>query len=238
VKNRNIVLQQQRMVERVHLAVNARVDRFQRLRLPRLGEGDAVRVNEKVSCEKLVVTLSGVGGYLEMVSTLTSMPPTTRAGVLSLQSIPPQFAPTLAEYLNARAPLDVRVLVPGAPMSPGRCYIGTTGQRMDIQPRWNRWVVQPLTGPEEVGEASTVDRLLSRAAEIYQSRTVVFLLSGGPVGSLAGLRAVLAAGGCVLAPKMERAILPATMVPAVENQLITEMYDPKDVVHVLARYCA
>ncbi|MCJ8499993.1 response regulator [Desulfatitalea alkaliphila] len=238
VKNRNILLQQQRIVERVHLAVDTRVDRFRRLRMPRLRPEEKIRVDDTVPGDTLLVTLSGVGGYLEMVNTLTSLPRQARAVVVSLQSVPPQFAPTLSEYLDARSPYDVKVLAAGSPLCAGRCYVGTTGQGWTVRDLGGRRMLQPLLGPRPEGDHdTTLDLFLSKAAEIYGRRTVVCLLSGGPPDALAGLRAVRDAGGRVLSPKVEKAILPATMAPAMAHDLITELFDPKDLAHVLSRHC-
>jgi two-component system, chemotaxis family, protein-glutamate methylesterase/glutaminase len=238
VKNSNIILQQQRMVDRVHMSVKAKIKRFQRLRLPRLGADDFAPVDEAASSDKLVITISGVGGYLEMVSTLTALPKKTRATVLSLQSIPPQFAATLTEYLNARSPFQVRPLAHGAPLCPGRCYISTTGHAIEIQRQGGGWIFGDVKSGHADDGQYTLDGLLGRAAEVFRDRVVVFLLSGAEVGAMTGLRGITAAGGQIVAPRLEKCIMPATLVPVVENNLVTELFDPADFRGVVGRYCA
>jgi two-component system, chemotaxis family, protein-glutamate methylesterase/glutaminase len=237
VKNRNIILQQQRMVDRVHLAVKAKIDRFQRLRIARLCMEDYAAVNEDEMCEKMVIVISGVGGYQEMVGTLTALPQKSRTSVLSLQSIPPHFSPTLAEYLNARSAFEVRPLADGAPLCPGRCYIGAAGHGMQIQRRGMQRVFRDMHPMVPNSEQNTCDDLLSRVADIFGDKAVVFLLSGGEVGTMAGLRDIKAAGGHIVAPRLEKCILPATIAPAMESNLIAEMYHPKSLGDVIRRYC-
>ncbi len=237
VKNRNIIQQQQRMVDRVHLAVKAKIDRFQRLRIARLCMEDHALVNEGAVCEKMVIVISGVGGYLETVSTLTTLPQISRTSVMSLQSIPPHFSPTLADYLNARSAFEVRPLTDGAPLCPGRCYIGAAGQAMEIQRQGAQRVFRVMSTTAPNNEKNTCDDLLSRVAEMFGNKAVVFLLSGGEIGSMAGLRAIKAAGGQIVAPRLEKCILPATIAPAMENDLIAEMYHPKSLGEVVRRYC-
>lgn len=237
VKNRNIIQQQQRMVDRVHLAVKANIKRFQRLRLPRLGADDFAPVDDKQACDKLVITVSGVGGYLEMVSTISALPKQSRAAILSLQSIPPQFAATLSDYLNARSAFQVQPLAHGKPLCPARCYIGTTGSAIDIVRQGDiRVFHQAGTGPT-ANDLNTIDQLFGRAADAFADQVVVFLLSGGEVGTMAGLQAIKAAGGHILAPRLEKCILPTTIAPVVENQLVTEVFDPGQLGRVVARWC-
>ncbi len=238
VKNRNIVKQQQRMVERVHLAVSANIKRFQRLRLPKLIEADFVKVNPKLPCERLVIAVSGVGGFLEVMQMVSSLPINPVASVLSMQSIPPQFAPALSEYLNARSRFEVQALDSGAVLCPGRCYIGASGRALEIGKVGTVRVLNDATKEDTEEMLNSLDQLLTNAADLFGSQTIVFLLSGGEVGSLAGLRKVKAAGGIIVAPQPEKCIMPKTIVPVVDEGLITELFDPKDMVHVLRRYCS
>jgi two-component system chemotaxis response regulator CheB len=238
VKNRNIIKQQQRMVDRVHMAVSANIKRFQRLRLPKLTPADFVQVNPKLASERLVIAVSGVGGYLEMVHMIASLPAAPIASVLSMQSIPPQFAPALSDYLNARSRFEVQPLGDGAVLCPGRCYIGANGRSLEIGMGSAGLVLRDSTKDNwEDEDQDSLDHLLGRAADLFLDRVVVFLLSGGEVGTMDGLRKIKATGGCIVAPQLEKCILPKTIAPVMDEGLITELFDPKDMAHVLKRYC-
>jgi two-component system chemotaxis response regulator CheB len=237
VKNRNIVKQQQRMVDRVHLAVKTNMKRFQRLRPPRLTSADFMSINEQKFSSRFVIALSGVGGYLEMVHAITSLPAVHETCVLSMQSIPPQFAPALSDYLNVRSRFDVRPLVDRAGLNPGRCYIGASGRSIEIAMQASSSTLVDSTNEMWDEDQSSSDHLFSMAADLFQERAVVFLLSGGEYGSMAGLRRIKAAGGHIIAPYLEKCIMPATIEPVKNENLITEMFDPKDMPHVLRRYC-
>ena len=237
VKNRNIIQQQQRMVDRVHLAVSANIKRFQRLRPPKLTAEEFGKIHDRQKCEKLLIAISGVGGYLEMVNTITSLPGTSKAGLLSLQSIPPLFAPTLAEYLNARSRFEVLPLTSEAPLCPGRCYIGNSAQPIEINPRTGVWVLNECNPEGQEKGNNGLDHLLSRIADFFKDRAVVVLLSGGEVGSMEGLRRIRSAGGQIVSPQLDKCILPVTIAPVAEQGLINEQFNPKDLGHVLKRYC-
>ena len=238
VKNRNIIKQQQRMVERVHLAVSANIKRFQRLRLPKLTEADFVKVNPKVPAERLVIAVSGVGGFLEVMQLVSSLPINPVASVLSMQSIPPQFAPALSEYLNARSRFEVQALDSGAVLCPGRCYIGASGRSLTIGNVGTMRILKDATEEDTDDVLNSLDQLLTNAADLFGSNVIVFLLSGGEVNTMAGLRKVKAAGGYIVAPQPDKCIMPKTIAPVVDEGLITELFDPKDMVHVLRRYCS
>lgn len=241
VKHRNIIRQQQRMVDRVHLAVNANITRFQRLRLPKLSESDFVATNDTQASDKLVIGVSGVGGYLEMVNAIAHLPSNPHASVLSLQSIPPQFTIALSEYLNARSRFQVLPITEGATLSPGKCYVASSGPQITFETSQSVWKVRTpvpndATEPEE-GSESGIDRIFTSAASLYGQRAIVFLLSGCEIGSMEGLRSIKGAGGHIVAPYLEKCILPSTIKPAADAGLITEFFDPKDVGHVMRRYC-
>ena len=84
---------------------------------------------------------------------------------------------------------------------------------------------------------NNIDRMLSSAAELFQDRVLVMLLSGAEVGTLEGLRAVQSNGGNILAARPDRCILPASFEPAVEANLVSELFDPADLHAVLVRFC-
>ncbi len=238
VKNSNIIKQQQRMVDRIHLAVKANIKRFQRLRLPKLMPEDFVKVNETTACQRLLIAISGVGGYLEMVNMAVSLPMETRTCVVSLQSIPPQFTSPLSDYLRARSRFDAQPLPDNAILCPGRCYVGASGRAMEIDTIRAVWRLKNSTMEmrEESG-GDNLDYFLTSAAERYRDKAIVMLLSGGELGTLEGLRQIKAAGGHILAPQLDKAILPATIQAAADDELITQFFDPKDMEKILKQYC-
>ncbi len=238
VKNRNIIQQQRRMVDRVHLAVKANITRFQRLRFVKIDPAEIVQVDEKLTCKKLLIAVSGVGGYLEMVNMAVSLPTSADCCVISLQSIPPQFAPALSEYLNVRSRFDALPFTDNASMCPGRMYVTPNGRSLDIVNRDSGLRIADAATKDNGEQQNIYDPLFMRAAELYGDKTVVMLLSGGEIGSMNGLKRIRSAGGHILSPHPEQAILPATLETIMDEGLISELFDPKDMVNVLQRYFA
>ncbi len=237
VKSSNIILQQQRIVERVHKAAKAKMKRFQLMRRPKLNPSEFIQVDEKTPCENILIVNSGAGGYLEMVNLVTALPDVSNTGVLSLQSIPPRCAPTLSTFLNARSRFEVQPFKDKMVLNPGRCYIGTSGKQMQFDIEEGLLVLNENTNGEEKSDKESMDQVLSSAAELFQERVAVVLLSGGNVGSMDGLRAVNSAGGKIFAPNPETSILPDSFVGAIEEGLITEVFESLDIQAIFTRFC-
>jgi len=237
VKSSNIVVQQQRIVDRVHKAAKADVKRFQLLRCPKLKPSDFIVINNGEPCEMLVIALSGAGGYLETVHLITGLPKVTQTTVLSLQAIPPPFAPTLSSYLNLRSRFEVRPLTDKGLLNSGRCYIANSNLDMQFAISDGRLVLHNNSAEPGNYSNDNIDRMLSSAAELFPGRLLVMLLSGAEVGTLEGLRAVQSNGGKILAAKPDRCILPASFEAAVEANLVSELFDPADLHAVLVRFC-
>jgi two-component system, chemotaxis family, protein-glutamate methylesterase/glutaminase len=237
VKTKNILIQQQKMVDRIHIAAKAKVKRFQRLRCPKIDTSNYIQIDEHRHSDRLVILNSGVGGYLEMVSVITSLPFETNASLVSLQSIPPAFSQTLAAFLNARSPFEVIPIEYEAILCPGRCYIGTIGSKLAVKQIQNKKVISNQNHVETITDNS-YDRFLKTAVEYYKNKITVILLSGADLGGMQGLQDVKYAGGKIIAPKLANCILPASLEPAVDNGVVTELFDPGEMREVLRLICS
>lgn len=237
VKSSNIVLQQQRIVERVHKAAKADMRRFHLLRCPILKPEDLVHVSEKMACENLLIINSGAGGYLETVNLVTSLPDASGTGVISLQSVPPPFTPTLSSFLNARSRFDVKPLKDGAILKSGCCYIGNSTKQLEFDINGGQILLNEDKGPKENEISNGFDGVLTSAAELFQERVVVMLLSGGNIGNMDGLNAVKSAGGKIFVPEPDKCILPDSFMPALDEGLVTEVYSAAKLGDLLTRCC-
>ncbi len=237
VKSSNIVVQQQRMVDRVHLAAKAHVGRFRRLRTPKLKPSDFIAVDDSAVPNNMMIVNAGPGGYLEAVSLITAMPNASETSALAMLSIPPPFAPTLASFLNMRSRFDVNIMRKVSTLSPGRCHLGTSGARLEFAVQQGQIVLREPAKSNKAAEEDAFEHLLTSAAQLYHDRVVVVLLSGAELGSMQGLNAVQEAGGKIIAPELNNCILPATLEPAKSAGLITDTFSVDNVRETLRRYC-
>jgi two-component system chemotaxis response regulator CheB len=237
VKSSNIVEQQQRMVNRVHLAAKAHVKRFKRLQTPKLKPSDFLTVDEAVTPKNMMIVSTGTGGYLEIVSLITALPPALQTAALAILSMPPPFAPTLASFLNLRSRFDVKALSGATTLTPGRCYLGTSGTRLAFGTDQERIVLEKSSKPPAAADEESFDQLLVNAAQLYNDNVIVVLLSGAELGSMQGLNAVKDAGGKIVVPELDSCILPVTIEPAISADLITDSFNLDNVREMLERYC-
>ncbi|MCP4747941.1 MAG: response regulator [Desulfobacteraceae bacterium] len=239
VKNKNIITQQQKMVDRVHIAGKAKVKRFKRLRRPKLAPDKFITIDEGIAAEKLIIVSSGVGGHLEVVNVITALPNVRCTSLLSLQSIPPSFMPTLIAYLSLRSRFDIKPVGSKSSINPGRCYIGPSGMELKIIEDSGVKVFSNDSSEDsdEESHLNSFDRLLFESADVYKENMVVILLSGTELGSMEGLHKVRQNGGVLIAPKLSTCILPATLEPAVDQGIISELFNPTDIEQVLKNYC-
>ena len=219
------------------MSAKADVKRFQRLRCPKLKPSDFMNVNSSALSEMLVIAISGAGGYLETVNMITALPKAQMTTVLSLQAIPPAFAPTLSAYLNLRSRFEVQPFRELGLLNPGRCYIANCSMDMHFAISDGNLVLRKYSNGSDARVEDNIDRLLFSAAELFQERVVVMLLSGAELATMEGLQSVQLNGGKILSPRPERCILPASFEPAVEAGLIAEQFDPAELHTVLKRYC-
>jgi two-component system chemotaxis response regulator CheB len=238
VKNKNIILQQQRILKRVHMASKANLKRIKRLQSTRINKSDLPPLDESRPCRNLIIVASGVGGYLEMVQLVTALPADSKDAMIAIQSIPPPSTPTVANYLNAHSRFDVQPLVEQTPLCAGRCHIGAGGQSLQMDSSGPVVELNPLPDGAGCGpNHSNFDSFLHQAAEIYRERVILVLLSGCELGSMDGLRHIKAAGGRILAPQLEHCILSEPLQPVVEGAFITDQCAASEVGQWLRSYC-
>jgi two-component system chemotaxis response regulator CheB len=137
--------------------------------------------------QALDTILSHIGGVLE------------RAPVLVTQHMPPAFTAILAEHLARAARCRVREAGDGEEINAGTVYIAPGGRHMRVA-RENGIAVTVIDdGPMVNFCKPAVDPLFISAAGVWGPRALGLVLTGMGHDGLEGARAIVAAGGHVLA---------------------------------------
>ncbi len=201
VNDKNIVLQQQKIVQRVHMAATADVSRFRRFRPVKIPPDLKLQPTESDFARDLVIVLSGTGGYLEAVRLLTSLEDDLQAAVVATVSAPPLFVPTLVGFLDPRCRFQVSELGNPQTLVAHNCYLSPVGIALGMdRGSGQESVLRKYDFPDEKGD------LLGSAAEIFGKRLSVVLLSGGDYDK-ADLSMVIEAGGQVISPPPAECII-------------------------------
>ncbi|MBX6329578.1 MAG: chemotaxis response regulator protein-glutamate methylesterase [Pseudolabrys sp.] len=122
-----------------------------------------------------------------------------RAPVLITQHMPPTFTTILAEHLSRLVRHPVREAKDGEEIKSGVVYIAPGGRHMRVERR-NGIAVTALGDDPPINFCKpSVDPLFFSAAEIWGSKVLALVLTGMGSDGLNGARALVAAGGHVVA---------------------------------------
>jgi two-component system chemotaxis response regulator CheB len=122
-----------------------------------------------------------------------------RAPVLITQHMPPTFTAILAEHLSRVVNRPVREAVDGEPVNAGVIYIAPGGKHMTVERRDGAVVIALDDGALINFCKPAVDPLFSSAAAVWGHKVMALVLTGMGADGLAGARAIVSAGGHVLA---------------------------------------
>ena len=119
--------------------------------------------------------------------------------VLITQHMPPTFTVIMAEHLTRLLKRPVHEGIDGEPVKAGGIYIAPGGKHMGVARRDGDTVIALDDGPVINFCKPSVDPLFTSAAEIWGGRALALVLTGMGSDGLQGARALVAAGGHVLA---------------------------------------
>ena len=197
-KNQDILLQQQKILERVRVAATATVGNF---RISRIPKADPAQPHDRAAedaCRHLVIVITGPGGHPEQMSLLAELVPamaSTGGAVVAIQSLPPSFADSFACYLTERCGCAASAIAQETALFAGHCYVGIHGCPLTVKMDAGQAVIRPAASQSGV---IAIDQLLSTAAGAFRQRLTVVLLSGADTGDQSGAERVHANGGRIV----------------------------------------
>lgn len=119
--------------------------------------------------------------------------------VLITQHMPPTFTAILAEHLTRLAKRPVHEAKDGEEVKAGTVYLAPGGKHMGLKRRDSTAAIALDDGALINFCKPAVDPLFASAAEIWGHRVLALVLTGMGSDGLAGAKAVVAAGGHVIA---------------------------------------
>jgi two-component system, chemotaxis family, protein-glutamate methylesterase/glutaminase len=122
-----------------------------------------------------------------------------RAPVLITQHMPPTFTAILAEHLARVAKRPVHEGREGEPVHAGTIYVAPGGRHMTVARKDGGAVIALDDGPTVNFCKPAVDPLFSSAAEVWGPKALGLVLTGMGSDGLNGGRALVAAGGHIIA---------------------------------------
>ena len=212
VRQKNILLQQEKMIARLRRCAKSNIQVFRRTPSPK-----PIPASEKApigtgTCNEMIVINCGATAPATMLRLLEDLSHKTSAPVIIMQTLPPGLIPSLAEYLDSRsryhvAPISDRV----KPVS-NTALLCTSGYDMELISVNNEYFIKP---DEELDPyerlQSCFDRFLLSVARVFPGRCHVVLLSGAQIDSLEGLDEIEHNNGSIILQKRSTCIMSGSL---------------------------
>jgi two-component system chemotaxis response regulator CheB len=232
VKNKNLLLQQQKIVTRVTQAAAADIRNFRRFRAAP-GWSPQGRTDHRLPSpsDQLLVLTTGCSGHGELTQLLTLLPDDHNLAAVVLQTIPPAFVPAQARHLDKQSPFQVVPLMHGAALHTGICHLGTPGHALRATSTGREIVVKMPSHPEGAGSgASYLDLFLCSAVDCFPGSLMVVVLSGAETGNLEGLRYVKERGARVVIQDPATCMMPGPPAEVAQSGLADITASPEAIV--------
>jgi two-component system chemotaxis response regulator CheB len=142
---------------------------------------------------------SSTGGPTALVRVLKDLPRPIRLPVLITQHMPPTFTALLAENLTRDCGLPASEATNGEPLRPGKVYIAPGDHHMTVAMREGQPTIVLNQEPKENFCRPAVDPMVRSLVQTFGRNILLTILTGMGQDGLVGARAVVQAGGTVVA---------------------------------------
>jgi two-component system chemotaxis response regulator CheB len=231
VRGGDILLQQRKIVERVRRAATARTSMFRRFRRPKNVRSQALCEQKRdidSPVERLVIISSGCSGHGALYHLVTGMPETTALSFISLHSIPVTFLDAMAKHISRLGHHSVTPVADGAALQNNHFYLDAQRRSLSLQATDKSLIVRSLQEKHDSGFGlSYFDLLLFSAADSFQDKLLIVLLSGAETGNLEGLRYVREKCGSIFVQNRSSCLIHDFMPAMVQENLINEEIKPE-----------
>jgi two-component system, chemotaxis family, protein-glutamate methylesterase/glutaminase len=153
---------------------------------------------------RVVAVATSTGGPAALNSLLSDLPADFPAPLLVVQHITPGFLPGLARWLDESSDLAVKIAEHGEPLKPHTAYLAPDDRHLGVSAAG---AVELSAAPPVGGFRPSGTFLFESVARAFGTGAVAVILTGMGQDGVAGLRAVRAAGGRVLAQDEKTSVI-------------------------------
>jgi two-component system, chemotaxis family, protein-glutamate methylesterase/glutaminase len=158
-----------------------------------------LRPSGKRSATAGIVFAVSTGGPAALAEVLPTIAPIARVPILIVQHMPATFTGRLAERLSSICGRPVSEATTGMPVGPNAILIAPGGKHMELAGMASSLRIRLTDDPPENSCRPSADVLFRSAVRLWGSGTLGVVLTGMGRDGLAGSRAVVEAGGSVIA---------------------------------------
>ncbi|MEA3333574.1 MAG: chemotaxis protein CheB [Pseudomonadota bacterium] len=230
IRGESPLLQQQKIVERIRESARAQTSVFKRFRNSKViqnpinSEADYGRS----TAERLVIVSSGCSGHGALYQLVSGVRETERLSFVCLNSIPVTFLPAMSSHLGRLCQQNVTPITDGTPLQNGRFYIDSQKRSLRLQESDNSILLRSQLGRQDSeNDPGYFDLFLFSAADFFQDRLLIILLSGAEIGNMEGLHYVREKGGSIFTQHHSSCMMPDSLTPIIQEKLTDEEIQPE-----------
>jgi two-component system chemotaxis response regulator CheB len=159
----------------------------------------AIRPGKAQARPRAIAIGSSTGGPQALAALVARLDRRLGVPVIVVQHMPAGFTTLLADHLNRIGTLPCAEARDAEPLLPGRLYMAPGDRHLLVRATATGLVTQLSDAPPENFCRPAVDPMLRSLVAACEGQVLVAILTGMGSDGLAGCRAVVAAGGAVLA---------------------------------------
>ncbi|MBB4632896.1 protein-glutamate methylesterase/protein-glutamine glutaminase [Sphingosinicella soli] len=192
-------------------------------RVPPEAAASYTRAEPSRAVPQAIAIGASTGGPNALFELIEQLPKPVRVPIIVTQHMPPTFTAILAEHIARRSGLQAFEASHRMPVQPGVVYVAPGGRHMEVA-RTGAAVRLLLTDaePENFCRPS-VNPMLRSAAAVWGAATLGVMLTGMGSDGLEGARAIVAAGGTMLAQDQASSVVWGMPGAVVKAGLAAEM---------------
>jgi len=196
----------------------------------------AVVLASKTTAQVTAIVLgTSTGGPNALGIVVPALPADLGVPVLIVQHMPPMFTRLLAEHLDARSALTVHEAAPGMVVQPGHVYVAAGGSHMVVKRSREHVVIELDDGPPENCCKPSVDVLFRSAVTVWKAGLLAVMLTGMGQDGLVGSRAIISAGGTLIAQDEGSSVVWGMPGAVIKAGLASEVVPLADVSAIVVR---
>lgn len=161
----------------------------------------------------VVVIGASAGGVEALRALVAGLPHGLDAAILVVLHLPRDAPSALPAILSRSGDLPARVATAGEPLGTGHIYLAPADRHLLLLDQR----IRLSSGPAEHGHRPAIDPLFRSAARTFGPAVIGVLLSGAQEDGVAGLGAIVRAGGLAIVQDPQDALYPSMPRTAIER---------------------
>lgn len=220
VRHKNILLQQDKMIQRLRRCAESNINAFRRTPLPKPVVDAQKKAHDLSECKELIVINSGASPPAAMLQLIANISKVKDCSIVLLQSLPPDLIPLLAEFMDQRSMQHIVPVMDRMKLENSKVYVSTTGTGLELVPVSSGYsLCLDEDSDSDAQLTSEFDRFLISVARTFKGRVTVVLLSGADIDRLEGLEQIAASKGSIIIQDRKTCIMKGSLDFVKESDL-------------------